>query len=481
MSVLGELQPKEVFSYFEKLCSIPRGSGNTKAVSDYCAAFAEEHGLKYMQDAGNNIIIFKEGTPGYEASPPVILQGHLDMVCEKSPESPIDFTRDGLELLVEGDYICARGTTLGGDDGIAIAYALAILASQDIPHPPLEAVFTVDEEIGMLGASDIDLSGVKGKILLNIDSEDEGILLAGCAGGATAKVVVPVEYADTELIRYEVVIHGLRGGHSGVEIDKCRANSNMLMGRLLHGLSKEMGFSMNGLAGGLKDNVIPNETRVNLFIRHGGGRQLEEYLKAYEGIIRKEYETADPDIQVSFRNMGMTKASVLDGVSQTNVIFLLMNLPNGIQTMSADIPGLVETSLNLGILRTEEAFCASFSVRSSVPTAKEALLDKLELLAEFFDGRLEVSGDYPAWEYKRDSRLREVMARVYREQYGKEPEIQAIHAGLECGIFAGKLRDLDCVSFGPDIEDIHTVRERLSISSAGRVWEFLLEVLKRLK
>lgn len=481
MNVLSELQPKAVFHYFENLCSIPHGSTNTKAISDYCVAFAREHGLNYIQDEMNNVIIFKDGTAGYENSAPVIIQGHLDMVCEKTPESAIDFTKDGLELIVEGDYIHANGTTLGGDDGIAVAYVLAILASDDIPHPPLEVVFTVDEEIGMLGAAGMDVSMLKGKMLLNIDSEDEGILLTSCAGGATAKVIVPMEYSEAELLKYEVTIHGLKGGHSGVEIDKCRANSNMLMGRLLYGLSKEMGFSINGLAGGLKDNVIPNETKVNIFVLHGAGQQLEEYLQSFETILGNEYKTADPNIKVSYKADGMIKASVLDGISQTTVIFLLMNLPNGIQAMSADIPGLVETSLNLGILKVQDKFIASFSVRSSVSTAKAALLDKLELLAEFFDGKLEVTGDYPAWEYKKDSYLREVMVQTYKDQYGESPEIQAIHAGLECGILSGKIDNLDCISFGPNMDDIHTAKERLSISSTQRVWEYLLEVLKRLK
>ncbi len=481
MRVLSELQPREVFHYFEDLTRIPHGSTNTKQISDYCVRFAKDHGLKYIQDEHNNVILFKEGTPGYEASDPVIIQGHLDMVCEKTPESTIDFMKDPLEISVDGDFVHANGTTLGGDDGIAVAYAMAILAADDIPHPPLEVVFTVDEEIGMLGAAAMDLSMLKGKTVLNIDSEQEGILLASCAGGATAKVVVPMTYTQSELLQYEVVISGLKGGHSGVEIDKCRANSNMLMGRLLYGLSKEMGFSINGLRGGLKDNAIPVETTVQLFVPQGAGAQLEAYLKNYESVIQNEYKTADPDIRVTFRPAGMQKASVLDGVSQTAVIFLLMNLPNGIQAMSADIPGLVETSLNLGILTLDEAFMASFSVRSSVSTARAALLDKLEFLSEFFDGKLEVSGMYPAWEYKKDSRLRDVMVEVYKDQYGKEPEVQALHAGVECGILSGKIDGLDCISYGPNMYDIHTVKERLSISSAQRVWEYTLEILKRLK
>jgi dipeptidase D len=481
MNKLSELQPKEVFQYFEEICGIPHGSRNTKAISDYCVAFAEKHGLRYIQDQDNNVIIFKDGSFGYENSKPVILQGHLDMVCEKTPESTIDFAKDGLELMVEGDYVFANGTTLGGDDGIAVAYILAILASSDIPHPPIEAVLTIDEEIGLLGAASIDLSMLKGKMLMNIDSEEEGILLTSCAGGATIEIVVPMEYSETELLKYEVVIHGLKGGHSGVEIDKCRANSNILMGRLLYGLSKEICFSMNGLEGGLKDNAIPNETKVNLYVQHGAEQQLEEYLQMFESMIRNEYKTSDTNIQVDFNACGLQKDMVLDGVSQTAAIYLLMNVPNGIQSMCADIPGLVESSLNLGILKTTDKFSASFSVRSSVASLKEVIIDKLTMLAEFFDGTINRSGDYPAWEYKKDSHLRDVMVEAYKDQYGEEPKIEAIHAGLECGMLSGKIDDLDCVSFGPNMYDIHTVKERLSISSTKRTWDYILEILKRLK
>ena len=481
MSKLSELQPKAVYQYFEEISGIPHGSRNTKGISDYCVAFAKTHGLKYIQDSDNNIIIFKNGTAGYENSKPVIMQGHLDMVCEKTPESTIDFTKDGLELIVEEDYLYADGTSLGADDGIAVAYILAILASDDIPHPPLEAVLTVDEEIGLLGAASIDLSMLKGKKLLNIDSEEEGVLLTSCAGGATVEIAVPIEYSETELLKYEVLIHGLKGGHSGIKIDKCRANSNILMGRLLHGLSKEICFSMNGLEGGFKDNVIPNETKVNLYIQHGAEKQLEMYLQAFESMIRNEYKTSDANIQVDYKSCGLQKDMVLDGVSQTAAIYLLMNVPNGIQSMCADVPGLVESSLNLGILKTTDKFSASFSVRSSVASLKEVIIDKLALLAEFFDGCINRSGDYPEWEYKKDSDLRDVMVEVYRDQYGEDPKIEAVHAGLECGMISGKIQGLDCISFGPNIYDIHTTKERLSISSALRTWEYILEVLKRLK
>lgn len=479
MAVLSEIEPKEVFRYFEEICSIPHGSGNTKQISDYCVRFAQEHGLKYIQDAGNNVVIFKDGTAGYEQSAPVMLQGHLDMVCEKEPDCTIDFEKDGLALRVENGIITADGTTLGGDDGIAVAMGLALLAADDIPHPPLEVVLTVDEEIGMLGAADLDCTPLKSRLMLNIDSEDEGVLLVSCAGGVTATCHLPVSRVEADGTKVILKISGLTGGHSGVEIDKGRANSNQLMGRLLNELSKAVPYSLISVNGGLKDNAIPRETTAEIVAKDAVA--VQAVTDKYNDIFAAEYRSTDPELSVTAAVGGNGQFKALDGESKKRVITALVNLPGGIQRMSADIPGLVQTSLNMGILKTGDAeVCMSYAVRSSVGTEKEELISRIMNLMNILGGTVESAGDYPAWEYKPDSRLRSVMIEVFEAQYGHKPQVAAIHAGLECGLFAGKLPGLDCVSFGPDMKDIHTPKESMDTASVQRTWKYLLGVLKRL-
>ena len=435
MRVLEGLQPAAALGFFETLCAIPHGSRDTKAISDYCVRFAQERGLSWQQDASNNVIIRKPASPGYEDHPTVILQGHLDMVCEKNADCDIDFSKDGLRLRHDDTYIFADGTTLGGDDGIAVAYALAVLDSSELKHPPLEAVFTVDEEIGMLGAAALDMSGLQGRVLLNIDSEDEGILTVSCAGGATSCLTVPVKRVPAQGKAWRVGVRGLTGGHSGVEINKGRANANKVLAAALQGLP----VTLCSIAGGSKDNAIP---------------------RASEAVVVSEAD----DFAALFA-ANAAKAA----------------LPNGVQAMSSDIPGLVQTSLNLGILTTDaDAVRLTFSVRSSVNREKFGLIAQLKALAARFGGSYSESGEYPAWEYQKDSRLREVMVEVFEAQYGRKPVVEAIHAGLECGIFSDRLPGLDAVSFGPQMHDIHTSREKLDIASTARTWEYLVAVLERL-
>ncbi len=480
MGVLTELEPKEVFQYFEEICGIPHPSYQEKKLSDYCVDFAQRHGLEVHQDTLGNIIIVREATAGYETVEPLIIQGHLDMVCEKEPGCDIDFENDGLRLQVEGDYITAQGTTLGGDDGIAIAYALALLASDTLEHPRIEAVFTVSEEVGMEGADAIDLSCLKGHKLLNIDSEEEGYLLTSCAGGCRANAVLEAAWETRHGMVAELTVEGLAGGHSGTEIDKGRANSNLLMGRVLMALEGELEYSVVSLAGGLKDNAIPRETRACLVVDAQDMETLEAIVRETGDIIAAEYAVADPDIRITLSEKGVQEVKALAGECRRKAVTLLNLLPNGVQSMSANIKGLVETSLNLGILTLDEReLTLHYAVRSSVQTAKEFTVDKLRLLTEQLGGSLTVAGSYPAWEYKKESELREDMVRVYREMYGKEPVIQAIHAGLECGLLAGKIPNLDAVSFGPDMSGIHTTEEKLSISSVKRVWDYLVEVIKQ--
>ncbi len=483
MGILSNLKPEPVFRYFEEICQIPHGSGNTKEISDYCVRFAKEHGLRHIQDSANNIIIFKPGTTGYENSAPVILQGHLDMVCEKEFDCDIDMDREGLQLEVQGDMISARGTTLGGDDGIAVAYALAILDADDIPHPPLEAVFTVDEEIGMLGAAALDCTPLKSRIMLNLDSEDEGYLLVGCAGGISVKGSIPTTRFSASGKKATLRISGLLGGHSGIEIDKSRANACKLLGRTLYALQKEVSFLLCSLQGGLKDNAIPRDATATLLLDGDADEsKIAECINKIQQKYQNEYRKSDPGVTcaITFSESGTANAMTPD-ISK-NVIAALVNFPNGVQRMSLDIEGLVQTSLNLGIMKTsEEEFTCSFSLRSSVESEKHALVEQIECLMESLGGSLKTMGEYPAWEYRPDSPLRDLMVEVFEDQYGRKPVIQAIHAGVECGLFAGNLPGLDCVSFGPDMKGIHTPKEVLDAASVLRTWEYTLEVLKRLK
>ena len=479
MSVLEQLRPQRVFYYFEQLCAIPHGSGNTRAVSDWVMDFARAHGLEAYQDEMNNVILVKAAAPGYESAPPVILQGHMDMVCEKAADCRKDMAREGLDLVVDGDTVYAAGTTLGGDDGIAVAMILALLEAEDLPHPRLEAILTVDEEIGMLGAVGLkDVSMLRGRRMLNLDSEVEGVFTVSCAGGNMTKCTLPIRRAPAAGARYTITVGGLRGGHSGVEIDKGLGNACMLLGRVLAACAREVPLRLVSVSGGLKDNAIPREAAA--VVAADGGAALAAICARLDEELKNEYHTTDPDVTVTLRATGA--GACMDEDSTRRVLAFLACAPNGIQAMSADMPGLVQTSLNLGVLVTEEAAVhATFCVRSSVESQKRMLVERLTRLAEVLGGGASVSGDYSGWAYRPDSPLRDLLMEVFREQYGREPKVEAIHAGVECGIFAGKLPGLDCISLGPDLTEIHTCRERLHIASVQRLWALMLETLKRMK
>ncbi len=477
--VLKDLELGEVFHYFEEICNIPHGSGNVEKISDYLVDFAQMRNLEYYQDSLKNVIIIKEATEGYETEEPLIIQGHMDMVAVKKPESDINMQTDALRLAIRGDEVYAKDTSLGGDDGIAVAYALAMLDSDSLAHPRLEVVLTVDEETGMDGARGIDLSMLKGRRMLNLDSEEEGIFLTSCAGGARINCRLPLKRFKQKGTVYNVTVKGLQGGHSGSEIDKERGNSNVLMGRLLMQCMTKGSWSLCSMNGGLADNAIPRETAAELLVWEDA-ETFEQEVRLFEADVKRELETKEPEFEVVLQKEGQTEKEVLKEEVKVNAIRLLYVMPNGVQAMSLDVAGLVETSLNMGIVRmTQEALEIEFSVRSSIESAKEALLRKVETIASLCHAESKVSGSYPGWAYRKDSPLRERVVSVYRKKYGKETEIQAIHAGLECGILAEKIDDLDCISMGPDMKNIHTTEETLSISSVKRVWEFCIEVLKQ--
>ena len=475
---LAGLQPASVFAYFEKLCSYPHGSGNTKAISDYLVSFAKKQGIRYEQDELNNVIFYQEGTCGYEDHAPVVLQGHMDMVCDQDEDCTINMETEGLDVTHDGTNVFAKGTTLGGDNGIAVAYALALLADKSIPHPPLEVIITVDEETGMFGAAGIDLSRLKGRTMINLDSEDEGIFTVSCAGGARGTITLPLERRIVYGPCVKLTVENLQGGHSGVEIHKNRANANKVMGELLSRVQQVMPFCITRLEGGAMDNAIPRSCSVSLVMLGMNAERINDVTEALQRELREQFD--EPEALVYGDNLDALGGNALTAECTSKVIALLNAAPNGVQAWSQDIEGLVQTSLNLGVVRMEEALSMTFAVRSSVNQEKRDLLDKLSELAAFYGAEYSEVGDYPAWEYKKDSVLRDTMVRVFTDMFAKTPEVVAIHAGLECGLLSEKLPGLDCVSIGPDMQDIHTSREKLNIASTKRTWEFLLEVLKAL-
>ncbi|MEG1458039.1 MAG: aminoacyl-histidine dipeptidase [Acetivibrio sp.] len=467
-----------VFNYFKEISDIPRGSGNCRKISDYLVNFAKEHQLFYVQDEAQNVIIKKPASEGYETCPAIILQGHMDMVCEKKPDVQHDFLTEGITLMTENDNLYADGTTLGGDNGIALAYALSILSEDKIVHPPLEVIFTTDEETGLLGAAALDTSCLSAKYMINLDSEEEDTLLVSCAGGLRADCKIPLTYEKVEGKKITITIKGLLGGHSGSEIDKNRINASVLLARLLYDL-KKFSFRTISMSGGLLDNAIPREATAEIVTREEDVYGVINEIKFIIEKYKNECRINEPDL-IAAVNQGEEKSyGVMTKESYNKVIFFLLNAPNGIQTMSPNMKGLVESSLNLGIFITnEETARMSYSVRSSLSSYKNFLSDKLEFLTKTLGGTYGTSGDYPGWEYKKESRLRSIYMNAYKEVVGNEIKMESIHAGLECGILAEKLGNLDIISVGPNMQDIHTTEEKLSISSTKRVYDVILETLR---
>ena len=476
MKVLQGLEPASVFGFFEDICAIPHISYHEKELSDFCVKFAEDRGLYYEQDEKGNVIIIGNATPGYEDVEPIMIQGHLDMVGDKIPECPIDMEKEPIKVMVDGDYLTADGTTLGGEDGIAVAYGLALLDAKDIPHPRLEVVLTVSEEVGLEGATAIDLSCCEAKRLLNIDSEEEGVFTAGCAGGMRADCRIPVVTETKQGILCELKTKGFLGGHSGIEINKGRANGNTAMGRFLMLMKEKVEFDIVSIYGGVKDNVIPKNVTARLLVTDI--EKIRVVLKEFNEYMDVEFAAADPNAEIVLEEKGVEECVVLSTESKNKVITALNLMPNGVQTMCADLPDLVETSLNMGVVKIDDSeMNLCFSVRSSLASAKEFIGAKLKQLTEALGGSVGYHGEYPGWPYARESKLRDLCVKVYKEQYEKEPKIEVIHAGLECGILSSKIEGLDCISLGPNMYDVHTPDEKISICSIARVWEFLKAVL----
>lgn len=478
MSCLTSLKPTEVFRFFEEISAIPRGSGNTSPIAEYCVNFARMHNLKYIRDNADNVVIFKPAYKGYENAEPIILQGHLDMVCQKTEASNINFLKDRISLRVEGDFLMADGTTLGADNGIAVAMILSILASDNVPHPAIEAVFTSNEEIGMLGAISLDKSILSAKKMINLDSEDLDCMTVSCAGGSnfTAKINLEREVKTGNIIT--VNITGLKGGHSGVCINDGRVNANILCGRILATLYNDTAFNIISVNGGNKGNVITTANEIKIMTA-----DPEATNKLYNiiEIIREEYFYREPKLNVEVTVCQGT-AEVINKVGSENIIFALALCPTDVITMSKEIEGLVETSLNLGVLKTEEtSITLCFTLRSSKKTAIKNLENKLYILFNKLGAEITVDGFYPPWEFNANSVLQKVYKKSYSELFGSEPRVEAIHAGLECGVFADAIENFDGIAIGPQMFDVHTVNERLQISTVGSIYSLLLKILEESK
>ena len=483
MKILQNLEPKAVFQYFEEISNIPRGSGNEKGISDYLLNFGKELGLESIQDEALNVIIKKPGTAGYENAPTVIIQGHMDMVCEKNNGVEHDFEKDPLKLRIVDDYIYATDTTLGADNGIAVAYAMAILASNDIPHPPIEVLLTTDEETGMSGAMAIKKENLQGKILINLDNEEEGYLLVSCAGGVRSTATLKIDDQDiTNKKLIKINISGLKGGHSGMDIIKERGNSNKILGRVLKGLLREVKFNLVSLNGGSKNNAIPREAEAVIAVNSNDENAAIEVIKNWNHIIENELRAQDPGLKIEGSVADIKVSKEFTDESTKKVVDLLYIYPNGINTKSTEIEGLVESSTNLGVLTTKEGVVEFDSaIRSSIPSLKEEIVLRSKTIVELFGGKFETTSDYPGWEYDPDSKVRDICQKVHKDMYGKEAKIVAIHAGVECGLFNEKLGNLDMISFGPNLYDVHTPDEHMSISSVKNCYEYLLGILKEIK
>lgn len=485
MKKIENVKFDRIFYHFEQISKIPRGSGNEKAISDYLLDFGKSLGLECIQDAALNIIIKKPASIGYENAPAVIIQGHMDMVCEKNSDKEHDFEKDPINLVVKGDYIYADRTTLGADDGIAVAYAMTLLEDNTIEHPAIEVLLTTDEEAGMSGAMALQPHYINGKIVLNLDSEEEGKLLVSCAGGIRTKSILPIEWIDkkNDTIAYNLVIRGLKGGHSGMEIHLGRGNSNKLMGRLLKNIDKELDFNLVSLNGGSKNNAIPRESSSIITVSQKDERKLLDIKRRVCEELKNEFSKKDPNLRVHLLEVEESVDRVFSDDSTKKAVNLLYMYPNGVNTVSSDIQGLTESSTNLGVVTTlENSIEYDSTARSSVSSLKDEIVTRSKCITEILGGKLVTESSYPEWPYKTDSKIREVCKDVYERMYEKTPEIVAIHAGVECGLFKEKLgNDVDMISFGPDIIDIHTPNEHISISSVERCYEYLLEVLKEIK
>lgn len=471
------LDSKEVFRWFEEISKIPRRSKHEKQISDFLVKFAKDRNLEVYQNKENNVIIKKEASKGYENIPPVIIQGHMDMVCEKTSESKHDFDKDPIELIVEGDVLRANDTTLGADDGIAVAYALALLDSKDIEHPALEVLITSDEEDGMTGAFSVTDEHLNGKTLINLDSEAEGVFWVSSAGGINTVVEFNIEKEANNNSALKIEVTGLKGGHSGMEIDKQRANAIKILGRILDSVKDDINIAY--IEGGSVHNAIAKSAYAVITAKDVN-KVKNTIEKLYEN-IKFEYRTADPNIKILISNAENVKECYKKELSN-NVISFMMLSPDGVLYMSKDIEGLVQTSSNNGVLKEKDnKLTFTIFIRSSVESSSNEIVSRVKTLASITNSNFIYRDGYAAWEYDPNSKVRDIAIKAYKTITGKDPQVASVHVGLECGILKKALKDTDVISMGPNIYNVHTPREYLSISSVDRIWRILKEIIKNIK
>lgn len=480
-----ELQPEAVFNFFQEISSIPRKSGDIDKISDYLVEFAKNRNLDFIQEKCKNVIIRKKASIGYENIGTVLLQGHMDMVCEKNKNTVHDFDHDPIKLIIKDDFLYADGTTLGADDGVALAYALAILDDNTLKHPKIEALFTVDEETTMLGAEELAEQNLDAKYMINLDTDNEGELLLSSAGGATSVLKLPIEYTHISgrYVKTIIKIRNLQGGHSGAEIDKNRGNSNQIMGRLLYELNGRINFEMVSIFGGAKNNAIPRECDVIIILDEKDKKSLEDIIRKIEQEIKYELKGIDDDFKVEIEYLEEKVEKVFCSISKQKIIDALMIYSSGVMQMSQDIKGLVETSNNLGVITTDEdkkEVIFNCAIRSSIDSQVQYIAKKHESLANLLNANIIIESVYPGWKFDKKSKLSNLCVDVFEKMYSKPMKKEAVHAGLECGVIKKKMPHLDIVSFGPNIYDIHTPQEHLSISSTKRTYEYLIKVLEKM-
>ncbi|MDR7855163.1 aminoacyl-histidine dipeptidase [Tissierella sp.] len=481
MNILENLNPKRVFYYFEQLTQIPRCSYDEQNVSDYLKSIGKKLGLETIQDDLLNIIIRKPATKGYEESEGVIIQGHMDMVCEKEDDSNHNFKTDPIELIIDGDYIRANKTTLGADNGIAIAMGLAILEDNTLEHPMIELLVTSSEETEMDGALGLSDKVLKGRRLLNVDSEEEGILVTGSAGGELIEIRVPAEYDNISgYDEVSIEVRGLMGGHSGMEIHKPRANANKILNNILKEIKASLDIKLVAITGGTKDNAIPRQSVANIGVSTEDLSKFNNIIEEMKKKVLDDSKTHEPNIEIVITK-GDSVSKVFKDTVLNTVISLLDNIPTGVFTRLPENEEIVESSSNLAIIKTEDGrIIIQVSTRSSAENNLLKLREKIVASVNEANCQYEISGSYPHWEYNPESRLRDTALKVYEDLFHIKMESTVIHAGLECGVLAKKY-PLDIISFGPNMYDVHTPQEKLSISSTERTYQYLIELLKQLK
>lgn len=480
MSVIENLEPKAVWKHFDEIRKIPRCSKQEEKIRKYLIDFAKKNNLKIKTDKPGNVVILKPASPGMEKKPTVILQGHMDMVCEKNSDVKFDFSKDPINLKLKGDILTADGTTLGADNGIGLAISLAILEDKKLKHGPIEALFTVDEETGLTGAFAIESGMLDGKILLNLDSEDFGIITVGCAGGGGSNIDLPVktQKSDGNMQSITVKVSGLRGGHSGVDIHEQRGNAIKLLGRMLWEAQNNSKFCISEIKGGDKHNAIPREAYAKIAIDSSEKNKLITTLKTEEKNILGEIKPIDPNFKLEVQDAEKIQTT-LTNESQTKVLNLLHSLPHGVDKMSYDIPHLVETSTNLATIAFKENNAMiHLSTRSSIKTALQDLRDRINAVAKLSGAKVTEDQPYPGWKPNLDSKILKLSKKIFQDMYGKEPKVEAIHAGLECGILGEKFLGMDMISIGPTIKYPHSPEEQVHVSTVAKFYKYILKILE---